>query len=169
MTVEAPKLEEYCQDSFRSLEEDSVVFQKKDQLKSVATVDLNSVKFKGIMGKGAFANIKSATVDRLPGRRNSSFSRGLFGSKRGILSNSCKKYAIKSLRESLRASMVFDGAADLAKEAMFLGTIRHPNIIYLHGAGENLGKSWLWLVADSPYSTSYSRCAFVFSSTSISL
>lgn len=150
-------LAESCENSLRDLEEGSVVFQGKGQIKLLRTVDDESVNVKGLMGKGAFANVKAATIDEFPARRNSSFTKYMRAFGRNSIRSSGKKYAIKSLRTSLRSSLVFDGVIDLAKEAMFLDVLRHPNIIYLHGAAKNPGRSDYFLVIEPLQTTLIDR------------
>ncbi len=139
-------LRETCANGLREMEENSKVFQDKNKMKQVITIDSENINVQGLMGQGAFASVKAATIDtggKPLIRQKSSFSRRLFGTRNSFMNLGCKKYAIKSLRESLRGAMAFEAASDLAKEAMFLGTMRHPNIIYLHGAAQCPGKNFL--------------------------
>lgn len=147
MSSEAEFMETHA-NILKEMEENSKLFKDMNLMKRVTTVDIENVSVKDLIGKGGFANVKAATIEtgKKPLMRQSSlFTRRLFGTRNSFFSSG-KKYAIKSLRESLRGSLAFDGAGDLAKEAMFLGTIRHPNIIYLHGVAQSPGRDYFLVI-----------------------
>lgn len=117
------------------------------------TINDSSIVIGDPMGKGSF-NLVKAIVNKLPRRRSSmkmsSMHLNSLGNEENdptlSLSTSGRKYAVKSLRSDLSKSMVFNGALDLTREAMFLNAISHPNIIILHSTAENPGRDYFLVI-----------------------
>ncbi len=59
-----------------------------------------------------------------------------------------KDFAVKVLRDDLSRSKHKIGILNLVVEAEFLQTISHPNIVTIHGVGENPGDSNFFIVMD---------------------
>lgn len=127
-------LSQTCIQSMQGLKQNSAVFGRKSNGRETEmdVIDDSSIMVGESMGKGSFNLVKSI-INKLPHRRSS-----MDMNKPNLTSS--RKYAVKSLRTDLSDSMVFNGALDLAREAMFLSAISHPNIIILHSTAQNPGK-----------------------------
>jgi len=156
MVIKSSKSElvlcETCRQSMYGLKEHSKVFQRTGAIRPMRTIDDSSIVIGDPMGKGSF-NLVKAIVNKLPRIRSSmkmsSSSLQLNSLGNGYEENddlSGRKYAFKSLRSDLSKSMVFNGALDLTREAMFLNAISHPNIIILHSTAENPGRDYFLVI-----------------------
>lgn len=63
-------------------------------------------------------------------------------------SNPEKTFVIKTVRKDLPLKDEACGRVDLAIEAQFLKTLEHPNIVSLHGVGENPGDRSFFIVLE---------------------
>jgi serine/threonine protein kinase len=100
-------------DAIRQLKEDSRVFPAGDP--GFAHLDADSIKIYEKLGEGGFSNVNRCIVTA--------------GDEAG------QEFAVKYLKRRAMVDLhqFKHGAADLAIEANFLQTLRHPNIVRLHG------------------------------------
>jgi len=131
-------LSQTCIQSMQGLKQNSAVFRRKSTGKETEldVIDKSSIMLGESMGRGSFNLVKSI-INKLPHRRASMNNPNL---------KSSRKYAVKSLRSDLSESMVFNGALDLAREAMFLSAISHPNIIILHSTAQTPGRGYFLVI-----------------------
>ena len=126
-------LSQECSESLKSMEEDSNIFDNYIKFDKIESSDISEGK---PVGEGSFNRVRTI-LNELPARkRASAIGSGTFSNAK---KSACEKYALKRIRSDLSASMLHTGVIDLAKEAVFLAAISHPNIVKLHSAANNPG------------------------------
>jgi len=160
-------LKDFCHRRLRCLSIGSAVFNENDSILSTADCD-GSVVHKvceqdvdrgDIIGSGGFSDILE--VRNIKGSSESIETAGTIptyishpkpGHRRNSsLSSDCSQqsYALKQLRKDIPDKETKACARiDLAVEAQFLQTLSHPNIVSLHGLGEEPGNEDFFIIIE---------------------
>lgn len=126
-------LSQECSESLKSMEEDSNIFDNSIEFDTIERSDIAVGK---PVGYGSFNSVRTI-LNELPSRkRTDAISKGAFSN---VKKSTSEKYALKRIRSDLSDSMLYTGVIDLAKEAIFLAALSHPNIVKLHSAANNPG------------------------------
>ena len=124
-------LSQECSESLKSLEEDSNIFDNSIEFDTIESSDISEGK---PVGQGSFNSVRTI-LNELPTRkRTSAIGNGAFSNAQKSTS---EKYALKRIRSDLSDSMLYTGVIDLAKEAIFLAALSHPNIVKLSNVYED--------------------------------
>lgn len=159
-------LVDVCHRRLRSLSVGSEVFTDAGSILSnndygdgcsVNKVNQEDVEAGCIIGKGGFSNIlevrnlkgRSISIETAVTSQTGESSSRRFPRRNSNSSDCSQSFVMKKMRKDLSDKQTQACARiDLAVEAQFLQTLSHPNIVSLHGVGEEPGDAGFFIIID---------------------